>query len=427
MYHVTRLENGLTVATAEMPHMVSVSVGLWVGVGSRYEPASLNGACHFIEHLLFKGTRKRSAKEISQAVEGVGGYLNAFTSEETTCFHARASSARFDELLDVLVDMLANSQFVPRELAKEREVIKEEMAMYLDEPQHQVQELLNETLWPNQPLGRPITGTNQTLDSMARHSLLGYLRGNYVAGNTIVVVAGRIRHAQVCRAVRRYARLFVPGPRPEFVPARNSQNAPRFRLKTKRTEQTQLALGIRTCSRHDPRRYALRLLNTILGENMSSRLFQVIREDHGLAYSIYSTPSFFGDTGDLVISAGMDTDNLPQCLRLIFRELRRGRTLAPGASELRRARDYVLGQIELSQESTDSQMNWVGEQLLGYGTIASPEEIKRRLAKVTRADIRAAARDFFKPERLNLALVSPLATGDKMMALLNREARALSS
>src|SRR3954468_14119789 len=159
MYRVSKLNNGITVATSEMPHMTSVSLGIWVGVGSRYESPALNGVCHFIEHLLFKGTKKRTAKEISEAVEGIGGYLNAFTSEEITCFHARASHDRFPELLDVLMDMFLNSKFNPPDISKEREVIKEEMAMYLDEPQHQVQELLNVTLWPGHALGRPITGT----------------------------------------------------------------------------------------------------------------------------------------------------------------------------------------------------------------------------------------------------------------------------
>ncbi len=168
MYQVTQLKNGLTVATAEMPQMLSVSLGVWVGVGSRYEPGPLNGVCHFIEHLLFKGTSKRSAKQISQAIEGIGGYLNAFTSEEATCFHARAAHDRFDELLDVLLDMLLDSKFAPADIAKEREVIKEEIAMGLDEPQHLVQELLNATLWPGHPLGRPIAGTNKTLDGMRR-------------------------------------------------------------------------------------------------------------------------------------------------------------------------------------------------------------------------------------------------------------------
>ena len=194
MYHLSHLENGLTVATAEMPHMMGVSVGLWIGVGSRYEPAPLNGVCHFLEHLFFKGTATRSAREISQAVEGIGGYLNAFTSEETTCIHARAGHDHFEELLDVLMDMLHESKFAPAEITKERGVIKEEIAMYLDEPQQHVQELLNATLWPDQPLGRSITGTGRTLDAMGRRQLVEYLRGHYVASGTVIAIAGRVRH-----------------------------------------------------------------------------------------------------------------------------------------------------------------------------------------------------------------------------------------
>jgi predicted Zn-dependent peptidase len=408
MYQVTELPNGLRLATAAMPHMVSVSVGIWVGVGSRYEAAALNGTCHFIEHMLFKGTARRSARELSQAVEGIGGYLNAFTSEEITCFHARACHDRFAELLDVLVDMLANSQFAPAEIAKEREVIKEELAMYLDEPQHQVQELLNATLWPDQPLGRPITGTPATLDALRRADLVNYLREHYVAGSTLIVAAGKITHREALRAVARYERCFRRGARRQFAQVEAGQNTSRLRLHSKRTEQTQIALGIRTCSRHDQRRYALRLLNTILGENMSSRLFQVLREDRGLAYSIYSTPSFFADTGDLVVSAGLDTDNVPKALRLVLRELRRLKEKPVSASELRHARDYVLGQIDLGQESTDSQMNWIGEQLLGYDKVFSPAAVKKRLVRVSVAEIQSVAHDLFRPERLNLAMVSPL-------------------
>lgn len=419
MYHVTQLKNGLTVATAEMPHMLSVSLGVWVGVGSRYEPAPLNGVCHFIEHLLFKGTKKRSAKEISQAVEGIGGYLNAFTSEEITCFHARACHDRFDELLDVLLDMLLDSRFDPAEIGKEREVVKEEIAMSLDEPQHHVQELLNATLWPDQPLGRSIAGTEKTLDAMTRAHLVGYLRENYVPANILIVAAGRLKHRQVVRGVARYARRFRSAAPPRFTPAHSEQQAPKIHLFTKQTEQTQIALGLRTCSRHDERRYALRLLNTILGENMSSRLFQVVREDRGLAYSIYSTPSFYGDAGDLVISAGLDTGNLTKVLRLIARELRRLRETAPSAAELRRAQDYVIGQTDLSLESTDNQMNWLGEQLLGYGRIFQPAEVKRRLREVTAGEIRAVARAFLRPERLSLALVSPLKSDRAAARILN--------
>ena len=419
MYQVSRLPNGLTIATAEMPHMTSVSLGLWVGVGGRYEAAAVNGVCHFIEHLLFKGTKRRSARQISQDVEGIGGYLNAFTSEEMTCYHSKARHDRFDELLDVLGDMFLDSRFDPVEIDKERGVIKEELAMYLDQPQHRVQELLNETLWPGQPLGRPLTGTEKSLDHLDRAQLVEYKKKNYVASRTVIAAAGRLRHGSVVKAVSRLAGRFPQGPAPEFAPAVSDQQTPRLRLFTKDTEQTQLALGIRACSRHDPRRYALRLLNTILGENMSSRLFQVIREDRGLAYSIYSSPGFFDDAGTLTISAGLDVANLPKTLKLIMQELRNLTRTAPAAAELRRARDYVLGQIDLSLESTDSQMMWLGEQILGYGKTIPPREVKRRIAAVTAAEVRAAARDFFRTENLNLALVSPLASGKHLARLLN--------
>jgi predicted Zn-dependent peptidase len=315
--------------------------------------------------------------------------------------------------------MFLNSRFERKEIAKERNVIKEEIAMYGDEPQHLVQELLNATLWPDQPLGRPIAGTPATLDATSRPVLLNYLQQNYVSGSTVIVAAGKLKHAQVLRLVSKYARHFKAGARPQFIPSESQQQQARVRLCTKKTEQTQIALGIRTASRHDARRYALRLLNVILGENMSSRLFQVVREDRGLAYSIYSSPSFFHDTGDLVISAGLDADNLRKTIQLIVRELRHCADSPPPAGELRRARDYVLGQIDLGRENTETQMNWIGEQLIGYGRIFSIDEVKRRLRAVVPGDIRAVARDFFRTERLNLAIVSPLKSDRGLAGLLS--------
>ena len=418
MYNLTKLKNGLTIATAEMPHMTSVSLGLWVGVGGRYEPAEVNGVCHFIEHMLFKGTRKRSARQISQDVEGVGGYLNAFTSEEMTCYHSKARHDRFDELWDVLTDMFLNSRFDLADVNKERSVIKEELAMYLDQPQQRVQELLNEALWPRQALGRPLTGTEKTLDALTRSQLISYQRTNYVANRTIITAAGRLKHKQIVKAVSRIAARIPRGHLPLFTPATSDQTRPNVRLFTKKTEQTQLALGIRTCSRHDPRCYALRLLNTILGDNMSSRLFQVIREDRGLAYSIYSSLSYYDDVGTLTISAGLDLDNLTKTLKLVMRELSQLTQTLAASSEIRRARDYIIGQIDMSLESTDSQMMWLGEQLLGYGKTISPKEIKKHISKVKASEIRAVARDFFRPERLNLALVSPLKSDKHLRKLL---------
>jgi len=408
MYRVSRLENGLTVASASMPHMNSVSVGLWVGVGGRYEPARLSGAAHFIEHMLFKGTRKRTAGQISEAVEGLGGYLNAFTSEEMTCFYSKARHDKFGELLEVLADMFLNSAFDPGEFNKERGVIKEELAMYLDQPQQHVHELLNETMWPDQPLGRSLTGTPQTLDGMSRDDLVAYKNANYVSESSLLAVAGNIDHETVLKAIARYAKKIPAKKRPQYTPATSNQTKPEVRLCTKKTEQTQIAIGIRACSRHDPRRYALRILNTVLGENMSSRLFQIIREEHGLAYNICSHATCFDDTGCITISAGLETDRLQKALKLINREISTLATKPVPAAELRRARDYVIGQLDLSLENTENQMMWLGEYLLGCGKVETPAEHKSRIAKVTAAQVRDVAREFFQADRVSLALVSPL-------------------
>jgi predicted Zn-dependent peptidase len=420
MYRVSQHPTGLTVVTAEMPHMASISLGIWAGVGGRYEPAELSGASHFIEHLLFKGTRNRSAKQISQDVEGIGGYLNAFTTEELTCFYSKARHDRFDELLEVLMDMFLHSTFDPVDIEKERNEIKEELAMYLDQPQHHVQELLNETLWPDQPLGRSLTGTAETLDQMTRGDLMEFQRRNYVTGGILVAAAGRLKHEKVFKAVAAFARRLPQGNRAGFTPAITKQASPQVRVFRKPTEQTQLALGIRTCSRHDSRRFALRLLNTVLGENMSSRLFQVLREDHGLAYSVCSSLAFYDDVGALVISAGLDTDKLHNALELVGKELEHLRTRLINAAELRRARDYLLGQIDLSLESTENQMMWLAEQMLGYGRTVSPDHIKRRLSKVRAVEIRDAAREFLRPDRMSLALVSPLKAEKKTEKMLLR-------
>jgi predicted Zn-dependent peptidase len=417
---ISTLENGVTIATAETPHMASVSLGIWVAVGGRFEPAEVCGVSHFIEHMLFKGTPRRNAREISQDVEGVGGYLNAFTTEENTCFYAKAGHERVEQVWDVLADMFLNSSFDPAEIEKERNVIKEELAMYLDQPPHHVQELLNETLWPDHPLGRPLTGTEQTLNRLNRNAMLSYKRENYIAGNTLVTLAGNIDHKNAIALVSKFSRRFPKAHRRTFQPFTGGQTEPRLRLHSKKVEQTQLALGIRTCSRHDDRRFALRLLNVILGENMSSRLFQVLREDNGLAYSICSSLGFFDDVGTLAISAGVETDKMEKALKLIISELAVLAEQLASRAELRRARDYVFGQLDLNLESTENQMTWLGEQYLGYGKIISPEELKNRIAEITPSDIRSVARDFFRPERFNLALVTPVKDANRLRPILSR-------
>jgi len=416
----TRLPGGLTVATAPMPNRASVSLGFWVAAGGRHEPAAKNGVCHFIEHMLFKGTGTRNASQISQAVEGVGGYLNAFTGEEGTCFYARARHDRLELLVDVLSDMVLRSRFAARELERERDVIQEEIAMYLDQPHQQVQELLNGLVWPSQPLGRPLTGTQESVRALHRRDLLHFQRTHFTSEAAFLVAAGQVRHERLVRLASRYLGSLPTGPRRTFPPALDLQSGPRVSLHTKNIEQTQLALGFRTCSRHDPRRYALRLANTILGENMSSRLFQVVRETHGLAYSIYSSLSHYADTGVLAVSVGLDTDDVSTTLTLILKELERLSRRRPGQAEFRRARDYILGQLDLGLENPENRMQWVGEQLLGYDRVVTETSVRRRLAAVTPAQVTRVARDFFQPDRLSLALVSPMKSAAPLRKRLER-------
>jgi predicted Zn-dependent peptidase len=419
MFTVTQLPSGVRVATAKMAHMESVSVGVWVGVGGRYEPARLSGASHFIEHLLFKGTPRRSAKQISQTVEGIGGYLNAFTSEETTCYYAKGSHKHLDTLLDVLTDMYLHPRFAAADIEKERGVIKEELLMYHDQPDHYVHELLTETLWPKHPLGRSLTGTAKTLDAMDRRALLDFKHRKYVAANTVVAVAGHCRHDDIVRRVDKMLPMVRNGRSPSFAPAHEAQRAARLRFFTKNCEQSHLAIGIRGYSRHDARRYALKALSVILGENMSSRLFQVIRERHGLAYSIQSSTSYFADTGALLVSAGLDTRRLHRALALILAEMRKIARQPPSAVELQRAKDYAIGQMRLGLESTANRMMWLGEHLLAYGEIPSAAEVERRIADVTAADVQKAAADIFRDNRLNVAVITPSKDERAVSAILS--------
>ncbi len=419
MFTITELPNGVRVATAKMAHMESVSVGVWIGVGGRYEPARLSGASHFIEHLLFKGTPRRSAKQISQTVEGIGGYLNAFTSEETTCYYAKASHKHLDTLLDVLTDMYLHPRFAAADIDKERGVIKEELLMYRDQPDHYVHELLTETLWPEHPLGRALTGTAKTLDTMDRRALLDFKHRKYVAANTVVAVAGHCRHEDIVRRVGKMLPMAHNGRSPSFTPVHEAQRAAKLRFFTKNCEQSHLAIGIRGYSRHDERRYALKALSVILGENMSSRLFQVIRERHGLAYSIQSSTTYFADTGALLVSVGLDTKRLHRALALILAEMRKIARQPPSAVELQRAKDYAIGQMRLGLESTANRMMWLGEHLLAYGEIPSPAEVERRITDVTAADVQKAAADIFRDNRLNVAVITPSKDEGAVSAILS--------
>jgi predicted Zn-dependent peptidase len=402
-----RLSQGAHLAVAQMPHVESVSVGLWLGVGGRHESKRQNGIFHFLEHMFFKGTTKRNAREISEAVEGVGGYLNAFTAEEMTCYYARASATHLHTVVDVLTDMLLRATFPAQEIERERGVIQEEIRMYEDQPSQVAQDIATALLWQNNPLGRPLAGTEATIRRMRRRDLLNYRRQFYHAGNLCITAAGKTDLAEVKQLLRPLLRHFPSGSRAQFTPVPRRQNQPRFQVVRKPIEQTQIVMAMRGVSRHDPRRSAFRLMSVLLGENMSSRLFQTVRENHGLAYSISSGASYYEETGSFFINAGVENSKTIQALRLTLQTIRKLARRAPGATELRRAKEYTCGQIHLGLESTDNQMMWMGEGLIGHNRVLNPDKLIQQIEAVTAEEVRAAAALLVHDERLNIAAVSP--------------------
>ncbi len=407
-YQVTRLSNGVRIASVEMPHMRSASIGVWAGVGGRHERAEESGVSHFLEHLLFKGTKRRNARQISTAVEGIGGYLNAFTTEDHTCYYAKAGAQHFGRLCDVLGDMYLHSTFLPAEIEREREVIREEILMYRDQPAQHAQELLTSTLWPGHPLGRPLTGTVETVSHLNRTKLRAFQKTHYCGANTVITVAGRIAHADAVAGISPWASLLPRGKRPRHLRPPRLPRRPRVSLHTHETEQTHLAMGFHAWGRQDDRRFALKMLSVILGENMSSRLFQKLRERHGFCYSVASGMLALADTGALHISAGLDPSRLEAAIRMILGEFEALAKHGPNRSELRMARDYTIGQTLMGLESTTSQIMWMGESLLGYGVVLSPSEIERRILAITPACVKKVAGEVTKRGHLGVAIVGPV-------------------
>lgn len=411
---LTTLANGTRVVSSSIPHVQSVAMGIWVGVGSRHESRSLGGASHFLEHLLFKGTPKRSALAITQVVEGRGGYLNAFTQQDSTCYYARAGFDRLDPTFDVLADMVLNASCHENDVEKERQVILEEMLMYRDQAHHYVQELLEGIMWPSYSIGRPIIGTEKTVSALSAADLRRFKADKYVAPALVFAFSGCVDHQRCVAMVSDYFGTLPHSRRPRTATFKSSSPQIQATCLARDVEQTHMALGIRLFGRHDKNKHILRVLNTVLGENMSSRLFQVVREKHGLAYSIHSGVQLFADTGVLQIHAGLDRRRRDQAIALVLRELDRLRRRPIGVGELRRAKDYLVGQLRLGLESSSNQMIWLGENMLSYQRFVNPGETIEAIQNVTAADCQQLATELFLPKRMSLALITPI--GDPMQA-----------
>ncbi len=401
-----------------MPHMKSAALGIWIAAGGRHENMKNRGISHFIEHLLFKGTKKRSTVQIKNAIEDTGGSLNGFTSEEVTCYLVKVLGKHLALGLDVLGDMVLNARFDPEDIRKERSVILEEIKMYKDQPDQYVNELLSELMWPKQTMGIPLVGTFQTVNSMKRSDLLGYKSRTYTPSSVTVVACGDVDWnvlVDSCRGIfskRKRGRAYG------YKKLEVGQRAPKTRLLNKDTEQTHIAIGFHGLSRSDPDRYAMDLLNVALGANMSSRLFHELREKRGLAYAIGSHVHYYADGGAAFIEAGVDNKKVSTAIRLILKELYKIKNSTITKKEFDRAREFYQGSLMFLLEDTTSHMLWLGKKIVtGDGPI-DVNEVLSMVKKVTADDILQAASRVFTKRNLNLAVIGP--TAEKERGLLGK-------
>ncbi len=408
MYKKTKLDNGLRVITNSMPRMRSVAVGIWINTGGRYESPEQKGISHFLEHLLFKGTRNYSCRKIKESIEGVGGSLNGFTSEELTCYLVKLPAAHLNLALDILSDMVINPLLPVEEIERERTVILEEIKMYKDLPQNYVYDLLDELSWSKQPLGMPIIGSIDSVSQIKREDICAYKKHSYTPLNIVVAAAGNLEHAVFTKKVgKSFLRLNDKNIN-KFEQAQEEESGPGLNLFSKNTEQTHLAMGFHSFKRDHPLKHALNILHIIMGANMSSRLFNEVREKRGLAYEIGTQVKFFHDTGLFLVHAGIDNGKVNQALEVILKELFRVKNSPARDDELRRAKEFYVGQLTLSLEDTLDHMLWIGESTLTLDKTYSLDSVVEEVRKIKKEDILEVARYLFKVKKINLALIGPL-------------------
>ena len=418
MHQKTVLDNGLRLITTTMPHTRSVSVCFFIGVGSRYESEAQAGISHFIEHIIFKGTLKwATARDISAAIEGVGGMLNGGTDRELTVYWTRVAQPHFPLALDVLVDILLNSRFDPPDIERERQVIIEEINMSKDSPSQQVNQLIDEILWPGHPLGRDIAGSKESVATITRDMMLDYLNSQYLPKNTVVAIAGNLQHQDAVTAVSQaLAHWTSQQTRPGYL-AYEEQPNPRLQVNRRATEQAHLCLALPGLSLFHPKRYTLDLLNVVLGGGMSSRLFTEIRDKLGLAYSIHSYAEHLLDSGSVIIYAGVEPKNLPVAIKAILKELCQIKEPIPEA-ELSKAKELTKGRLLLRMEDTRSVASWMGGQEILTGQILTVDQVASIIDAITAAEIEELAQELVAGDRLRLAVVGPVADDEPLEELL---------
>lgn len=419
MYKIREYCNQARLVYKKIEGVSSVALGIWIDTGSRNEDALIGGVSHFLEHLVFKGSRRYSGDQIKESIEGVGGALNAFTSEENTCYYAKFPSRYLKKVLSVLSDMAFYPLLKVEDIEKERTVIIEEIKMYRDLPQYLVQEVFDELMWPQHPLGRNIAGTVETVSRLSRQQIQDYHKKSYSPGSVVVACAGDVDEKILEGFVGKLFSQFDRNKTNSFEPFEAQQESSRVKLISKDIEQTHIDLGFPALNHSHKDRFVLGLLHVILGGNMSSRLFNEIREKKGLAYAISSHVKKLKDSGAFLVHAGVDSRNLLEATKVVFCELDKIKKQLVTDGELKRAKDFYLGQSEMALDDPLEHMLWMGDSLLGLGYMMTKQEVFKLIKRVSAADILRLSRDIFDWRRLCFAAVGPGASNaqDQIMNL----------
>ncbi len=406
MYRKDTLSNGIRVVSETLPKSRSVSIGVWVKVGSRHEPPEIGGVSHFIEHLFFKGTKKRTAKDIAIEMDSIGGEMNAFTSQETTTYYAKVVDEHLPVAIDILSDILLGSKFDPVEMEKERKVILEEIKGVEDTPDDYIHELFTNAVWPDNSLGSPILGTRETIRGLKHENIISYIDNYYSPKEIVISVAGNFEHARLVELLEAsFGKLSRAGnPKKEATPAFTHALV----VKKKQLEQVQLCIGCRGLNYTHEDRYVISALNTVLGNSMSSRLFQEVREQNALAYSIYSYVTSYRDTGLLTVYAGTDPANALEVVRLTVKEFKKIKEEGITAAEETRVKNQIKGSLVLSLESSNSHMSRLARQEIYFGKYLSMDDIIKGVEKVTAGQVQNLAQRLFSRDNIALTILGPL-------------------
>jgi predicted Zn-dependent peptidase len=406
MYLKSSLSNGIRIVSEAIPYVKSVSVGIWIGTGSRSEDTSNHGISHFIEHLMFKGTESRTAKDIAETVDAVGGQLNAFTAKEFTCYYIKVLDNHLDLAMDVLSDMLLKSKFAPQDIDREREVVLEEVHMYEDSPDELIHDLYLDSVWSKHPLGRNILGTTESIGLFDRGLVSDYYRDYYTPDNIVIAAAGNLTHEMLEELASKYFGAMQGVKKKQSVsPPLLSTN---HTLHQKDTEQIHLCLGTASVAQDSPEIYVAHILNNILGGGISSRLFQSIREERGLAYSIYSYQSNYSDCGLFTVYAGTRPGNVSQVIELILENINDLRTVGINESELHKTKEQLKGNLLLGLESSSSRMSRIGKLEITQGKYTSLDEVVTKIENVTVGDLTQMLTGNFSGEQFSFTALGPL-------------------